>query len=248
MSYIQSFHDGANVVIAGASGGIGSALARALLADSRVDRVAALCRSAAQLDDARFTEHVVDFSDEASIAAAAAECADDDAIDLVIVATGILHRDPDIRPEKRIADLDASTMSEVLRINTVIPSLLAKHFLPRMRRDGKSTFAAISARVGSIGDNRLGGWVSYRASKAALNMVMKTFAIEHARSHPESLVVTLHPGTTDTALSRPFQRNVPGDKLFTPEFVAERLLTVLDGLSSEDSGGFFAWDGSRIEY
>ncbi|MBT8108296.1 MAG: SDR family NAD(P)-dependent oxidoreductase [Gammaproteobacteria bacterium] len=248
MTCIQSFHDRANVVVAGASGGIGSALARALLADPRVGRVAALARSATQIDDARLTEHRVDFSDDASVAAAAAACADEDAIDLVIVATGILHRDRDIRPEKRLADLDAANMSEVLRINTVVPALLAKHLLPRLRRDGKSAFAAISARVGSIGDNRLGGWVSYRASKAALNMAMKTFAIEHTRSHPESLVVTLHPGTTDTALSRPFQRNVPEGKLFTPGFVAERLLTVLDGLSPEDSGGFFAWDGSRIEY
>ena len=247
MSYIESFHDPANVVVAGASGGIGSALVKALLADPCVGRVAALSRGATQLDDERLIEHLVDFADESSIAAAAASCADD-AIDLVIVATGILHRDPDIRPEKRLADLDAASMSEVLRINTVIPSLLAKHFLPRLRRDGKSAFAAISARVGSIGDNRLGGWVSYRASKAALNMAMRTFSIEHARSHPESLVVTLHPGTTDTALSGPFQRNVPEGKLFTPEFVAERLLSVLDGLSPEDSGGFFAWDGSRIEY
>jgi NAD(P)-dependent dehydrogenase (short-subunit alcohol dehydrogenase family) len=247
MSYIESLHDPANVVVIGASGGIGSALARALLADPRVGRVAALSRSEMDLDDERLFAHRVDFSDEASIATAAESCAGN-GIDLVIVATGILHRDPDIRPEKRLADLDAANMSEVLRINTVIPSLLAKHFLPKLRRNGKSAFAAISARVGSIGDNRLGGWVSYRASKAALNMVMRTFSIEHARSHPESLVVTLHPGTTDTALSKPFQRNVPEGKLFTPEFVAERLLGVLDGLSSEDTGGFFAWDGSRIEY
>ena len=117
-----------------------------------------------------------------------------------------------------------------------------------LRRDAKSAFAAISARVGSIGDNRLGGWASYRASKAALNMLMRTFSIEQSRAKPSSLVVTLHPGTTDTALSRPFQRNVPEGKLFEPAFVADKLLAVLDGLTSEDSGGFFAWDGSRIEY
>jgi NAD(P)-dependent dehydrogenase (short-subunit alcohol dehydrogenase family) len=248
MTHIKSFHDGASVVVAGASGGIGAALVKALLADPRVARVAALSRSPLQHDDPSLEKYVVDFSDEASIESAAASCAGDDGIDLVIVATGILHREPDIGPEKRIADLDGSTMSEVMRINTVMPAVLAKHLLPHLRRTGKSVFAAISARVGSIADNRLGGWVSYRASKAALNMVMKTFSIEHARSHPESIVVTLHPGTTDTALSRPFQRNVPEGKLFTPEFVAERLLTVLDGLSPEDSGGFFAWDGSRIEY
>jgi len=120
--------------------------------------------------------------------------------------------------------------------------------MPLLRRDAKSVFAAVSARVGSISDNHLGGWASYRASKAALNMLMRTFSIEQARVNPASIVVSLHPGTTDTPLSRPFQRNVPEGKLFAPEFVAERLLAVLDGLAPDDSGGFFAWDASRIEY
>ena len=117
-----------------------------------------------------------------------------------------------------------------------------------MRRDHKSAFAAISARVGSIGDNRLGGWASYRASKAALNMLIRTLSIEHARTHPGGVVVALHPGTTDTALSKPFQRNVPEGKLFSPAFTAEKLLHVTDALSSADTGGFFAWDGSPVEY
>ena len=246
MSNIESFHNPANVVVAGATGGIGSALVAALLADSRVGQVTTLSRKPVQLSDSRLHSHIVDYADESSIEAAGA--AVNGPIDLVIVAIGILHRHPDIRPEKRLADLDSQAMSEVLHVNTVTPALLAKHFLPRLRRDTKSAFAAISARVGSISDNRLGGWVSYRASKAALNMTLRTFAIEQARSHPEAVVVALHPGTTDTALSRPFQRNVPEGKLFTPDFVATRLLAVLDGLSPQDSGGFFAWDGGRIEY
>ena len=139
-------------------------------------------------------------------------------------------------------------MSEVFRINTIGPALLAKHFLPLLRRDKKSAFAAISARVGSIGDNRLGGWASYRASKAALNMLLRTFSIEQARVNKNSVVVGLHPGTTDTGLSRPFQGNVPEGKLFTPAFVAERLLGVLDGLTPDATGQVFAWDGKRIEY
>ncbi len=248
MSNLESFTNAANVVVAGATGGIGRALVEALLADPRVASVNALSRTAPGIRDERLRVHTVDFADESSIASAAEACADRGPVDLVIVATGILHRDPCLSPEKRIADVGEQAMSEVFRINTIIPALLAKHFLPRLRRDAKSAFAAISARVGSIGDNRLGGWVSYRASKAALNMVMKTFSIEHARSHSESIVVTLHPGTTDTALSKPFQRSVPEGKLFTPAFVAERLLDVLDGLSADDSGGFFAWDGARIEY
>jgi NAD(P)-dependent dehydrogenase (short-subunit alcohol dehydrogenase family) len=246
MSKIRSFAAPAHVVIAGANGGIGSALIDALLDDPRVGRVTALSRSPVDRQHERLRAATVDFSDESSIAAAAADCGDN--IDLVIVATGILHREPGIKPEKRLADVDGQSMAEVLHINTIGPALLAKHFLPRLRRDAKSAFAPISARVGSISDNRLGGWASYRASKAALNMLMRTFSIEQARTNAQSLVVTLHPGTTDTALSRPFQRNVPEGKLFEPAFVADRLLAVLDGLTPGDSGGFFAWDASRIEY
>ena len=246
MSKLRSFSDAAHVVIAGANGGIGGALIDSLLDDPRVGRVTALSRSPLARRHDRLRSVAIDFADESSIEAAAGECGGN--IDLVIVATGILHRDPDIKPEKRLADIDGQAMAEVLRINTIGPALLAKHFLPLLRRDAKSAFAAISARVGSISDNRLGGWASYRASKAALNMLMRTFSIEQSRAKPSSLVVTLHPGTTDTALSKPFQRNVPEGKLFEPAFVADKLLAVLDGLTSEDSGGFFAWDGSRIEY
>lgn len=234
--------------MAGANGGIGGACVDALLDDPRVARVSALSRSPVVRRHDRLHAAAIDFADESSIEAAARGCAAAGDIDLVIVATGVLHRDPDISPEKRLADLDGDTMAEVFRINTIGPALLAKHFLPLLRRDAKSVFAAISARVGSIGDNRLGGWSSYRASKAALNMLLRTFSIEQLRTNPSSLVVALHPGTTDTPLSEPFQKNVPDDKLFTPAFVAGRLLAVLDGLTSDDSGGFFAWDGSPIEY
>lgn len=246
MSKLRSFSTPAHVVVAGANGGIGSAFVDALLDDPRVGRVTALSRGPVAQRDERLRSATIDFADESSIAAAAENCGSD--IDLVIVATGILHRDRDIRPEKRLAEVDGATMAEVLRINTVGPALLAKHFLPLLRRDAKSAFAAISARVGSISDNRLGGWASYRASKAALNMLMRTFSIEQSRTNPRSLIVTLHPGTTDTELSKPFQRNVPDGKLFEPVFVADKLLAVLDGLTPDDSGGFFAWDASRIEY
>ena len=139
-------------------------------------------------------------------------------------------------------------MLETFRINTIGPVLLAKHFLPLMRSGSKSVFVALSARVGSISDNRLGGWSSYRASKAALNMLLRTASIEHKRRHPESVIVALHPGTVDTRLSAPFQRGVPEGKLFTPAYSVERLLDVIDGLRPADTGGFFAWDGQPIEY
>ena len=248
MSRIESFSDPANVAVVGSSGGIGSALVAALADDERIGNIFALSRSPARSDSASVKPFPINISDEASVAAAAAQCAQAGLIDLVIVATGILHKGDELKPEKRMRDLNADAMAEVFRINTIAPAIVAKHFLPRMRRDGKSAFAAISARVGSIGDNRLGGWASYRASKAALNMLLKTLSIEHARTHPDGIVVALHPGTTDTALSKPFQRNVPDGKLFTPDYSAERLLRVIDGLTSEDTGGFFAWNGDPIEY
>ena len=248
MFRIESFSDPANVVVVGSSGGIGSALVAALADDERIGNIFALSRSPAGPDSASVKPFPINISDEASVAAAAAQCAQAGLIDLVIVATGILHKGDELTPEKRMRDLNADAMAEVFRINTIAPAIVAKHFLPRMRRDGKSAFAAISARVGSIGDNRLGGWASYRASKAALNMLLKTLSIEHARTNPDGIVVALHPGTTDTALSKPFQRNVPDGKLFTPDYSAERLLHVIDGLTSEETGGFFAWNGDPIEY
>nr|MDJ0813799.1 SDR family NAD(P)-dependent oxidoreductase [Woeseiaceae bacterium] len=188
-----------------------------------------------------------DLTDERSIQQAAASVAAHGPVDAVIVATGLLH-DGEIQPEKTLRSINAEAMLEVFRVNTVGPILLAKHFLPLLRRDSRTLFAALSARVGSIADNRLGGWASYRASKAALNMLLRTAAIEHKRRWPESIIVALHPGTVDTRLSAPFQGRVPKGKLFTPAYSAERLLEVLNGLDAPDSGGFFAWDGQPIEF
>ena len=137
---------------------------------------------------------------------------------------------------------------ELFKVNAIGPANVAKAFLPRMRRGSKTVFAALSARVGSIGDNRLGGWVSYRSSKAALNMILKTLSIEHARRFPEAVIAGLHPGTVDSSLSAPFQRRVPEGKLFSPAQSVGYLLTVIDRLAPEDSGGFFAWDGTAIDY
>ncbi len=123
-----------------------------------------------------------------------------------------------------------------MRVNAIGPALVAKHLLPLLPRDGRSVFAALSARVGSIGDNRLGGWHGYRASKAALNMLLRCLHVELVRTRPEALCVGLHPGTVDTPLSRPFQRGVPEGRLFTPEDAAARLLAVLDGLRAEHGG------------
>jgi NAD(P)-dependent dehydrogenase (short-subunit alcohol dehydrogenase family) len=123
---------------------------------------------------------------------------------------------------------------------------VAKHLLPLMAPRGKTVFAALSARVGSIGDNRAGGWHAYRASKTALNMILRNLAIEVGRRNPEAICVGLHPGTVDTGLSRPFQRGLPEGQLFTPETSARHLLTVIDGLQAADSGNVLAWDGRTV--
>jgi len=223
------------------TGSIGGAFFELLSADDSVHSITGFSRS---LDDAGF----VDISDEESIARAADSAAANGPLDLVLVATGILHNDKGVQPEKTMRDISAAVMSEVFLINAVGPALVAKHFLPRMRKGSKTVFAALSARVGSISDNRLGGWSSYRASKAALNMLLKTMAIEHSRRFPESVVIGLHPGTVDSPLSKPFSRNVPAGSLFTPTFSATRLLSVVDGLGAGDSGNLFAWDGKRVEF
>lgn len=228
-------------IVFGASGGIGAAL---------VDQLRASPDYAEVLAGARTGDGVVrsDLADESSIAAAAAVVGKAGPLDLVIVATGILRRGAALGPEKSWRELDGAAMAEVFSVNAIGPALIAKHFLPLLRRDTRAVFAALSARVGSIDDNRLGGWHSYRASKAALNMLIKNFSIELAQRNRHAIAVALHPGTVNTALSRPFQRNVPLEKLFTPERSAEELLKVIANLTPADSGGLFAWDGQRIPF
>lgn len=244
---LENLRDEASVVVAGASGGIGGEFVRQLSASPRIGRVFALYREPPATAAAGVYNLACDLTDEGSIREASAAVAAHGPVDAVIVASGLLHRG-DIQPEKTLQSIDGESMLEVFRINTVGPVLLAKHFLPLLRRDRRTLFAALSARVGSITDNRLGGWASYRASKAALNMLLRTAAIEHKRRWPESIIVALHPGTVDTPLSAPFQGRVPEGKLFTPAYSVESLLNVLNGLDADDSGGFFAWDGQPIEF
>ncbi len=163
----------------------------------------------------------------------------------MFVATGMLHNEK-TSPEKALSSLTADAMAQLFAVNAIGPAIVAKHFLPLLAKGRKSAFAALSARVGSIGDNRLGGWHSYRASKAALNMLIRTMSVELRRRNPDALIVGLHPGTVATPLSAPFQKGVVEGKLFTPDRSARAMITVLDSLSPDDSGGHFAWDGVRI--
>jgi NAD(P)-dependent dehydrogenase (short-subunit alcohol dehydrogenase family) len=236
-----------SVVVVGASGGIGRAVTSVLSASPAVARITACSRFGQVPDDSKIRHQRLDLEDEATIAYAAASVrAEVDALGLVFVATGILHDDHGLRPEKSWRALDAAALERAYRINAVGPALVAKHFLPLLARDRKSVFAALSARVGSISDNRLGGWHAYRTSKAALNMLLRTFAIELARRNPRAVCVGLHPGTVDTPLSAPFQDNVPAARLFTADFAAARLVEVIDRLEPEDSGSVLAWDGAKI--
>ncbi|MCW1403375.1 SDR family NAD(P)-dependent oxidoreductase [Novosphingobium sp. MW5] len=233
--------------IFGASGGIGAALVAQLAAREDVAEVFALSRRPTA-GGGKVVPLAFDLTDEASIASAAARMGEGGGIDLAIVATGILTTPGGKGPEKGWAQVDGAVMAEVFALNTIGPALIAKHVLPLLPRAERSVFAVLSARVGSIGDNRLGGWHSYRASKAALNMLVRNWAIELVRVRPGAIAVALHPGTVDTDLSQPFQRGVPQDRLFTPERSAGHLLDVIDGLTQKDSGGLFARDGSRIDY
>lgn len=227
-------------IVFGASGGIGRAIADQLIEAGNYEVLRA---ARAPTADIQF-----DLTDEASIARAAEAIAQGGPIDFIFVATGMLHRGDAVSPEKSWRAINAATMAEVFAVNTIGPALIAKHFLPLTHKDRRVVFAALSARVGSVTDNGLGGWHSYRASKTALNMVMKNFALELAQRNPQAIVASLHPGTVATPLSEPFQRNVVAGKLFTPEQSAAAMLTVINGLTPADSGGLFAWDGARIPF
>lgn len=232
--------------VIGASGGIGRAVTELLTRDG-FEAVHALSRSGFGSEYQGVRTGVIDIEHEASIATAAEGLRHGVPLRLVLVATGLLHA-VDHQPEKTYRSLDPELLARSFRVNAIGPALVAKHMLPLLPKSGKSIFAVISARVGSIEDNRLGGWYGYRASKAALNQLMRTLAVELRRQKPEAICVALHPGTVDTALSQPFQSGVESGKLFTPAYAAERLLTVLNGLTAADSGGFFAWDGQPIPF
>ena len=231
---------GKAALVFGATGGIGSALSEALDADSRFDTVIRFSRSAA-------SPVPVDLASEESIRDAARWVRDNHITpSMIFVATGLLHDDR-CGPEKSLRQLDADWLLKNYQVNAVGPALIAKYFLPLTDRKEMVKFAALSARVGSISDNRLGGWYGYRAAKAALNMMIRNLSIEWTRRNDRSVIVALHPGTVDTPLSEPFQANVPAGKLFDSSRAAQQLLAVLEALEPAQSGRIFAWDGTEIQ-
>ena len=232
---MNSLPAGFRAIVIGASGAIGGAFVDALQACPGCGGAVALGRQ---------TDPALDLEDEASIAAAAAALRAQAPFHLILNATGALHIGG-TPPEKRLADLDPATLARAFAINAVGPALLLKHFAPLLPPKERGLFGSLSARVGSIGDNRKGGWYSYRAAKAAQNMLLKTASIEIARSRPLAVIAVLHPGTVRSRLSAP----IIGDaEALDPADAASRLLAVLDGLAPAQSGGFFAYDGKAIEW
>lgn len=243
----QSYFQPRRVVVVGAGGSIGSTFVKQLAQQEPVEVVYALSRQEQSFESNKIKPQVVDIHDESSLAHVADMIGEQGAIDTVIVGVGMLH-DEDAGPEKSLKDLSADNCHKLFAVNTIAPALIAKHFVPLLPRKEPSVWAALSARVGSISDNRLGGWYAYRMSKAALNMFIKTMSIEVSRSRRHAAVVGLHPGTVDSRLSQPFQARVPEGKLFSPEYSVSQLLNVVQGLKPEDSGTIFAWDGQAIEF
>lgn len=249
--------DKANVLIVGAGGGIGLGFVRQLWQNNRLAKIYATYRheeaaaeliSLAKEDPDTITCLSMDITDELQIAARIEQISKEiDKLHLVVNCVGILH-ERDLQPEKSLRQIESENLIRYFQVNSIGGVLLAKHLMPLLRHKERSIFATISAKVGSIGDNRLGGWYGYRASKAALNMFMRTVAIEYSRRCPKTIVVTLHPGTTDTCLSKPFQKNVPPEKLFSVDRTVTQLLAVMDKLEEGDSGQFFSWDGSRLPW
>lgn len=236
-----------NCAIVGASGGIGTAFVEHLRQHVDVENIHCLSRSGMfSSNDVRISNHVLDYEKPETISEAAAQIKNEPPLDLIIVATGLLHDEDGFGPEKSLRQLDADKLARAYQINAIGPALVAQSFLPLLNKETKSVFATLSARVGSISDNSIGGWYGYRAAKAGLNQLLRTASIEHARRWPESVVIGLHPGTVDTGLSKPFQRNVADGKLFTADYSASEMLDVISKVTPADAGKVFAYDGTEI--
>ena len=243
-------------LVQGASRGLGLAFVEQLLARERMD-VVATARSPAASEGLvalaeRFGSRLLcvplDVADEASIEAAAARTGSvHPRLQLLLNCAGLLH-DSGLRPEKRLEQADPERLRRLFDVNAIGPLLVTRHFLPLLRHGDRAIVANVSARVGSIGDNRLGGWYGYRASKAAQNMFTRTLAIELRRRAPAVVCVALHPGTVETDLSAPFRGGAPPERRFTPQRAAEQLLAVVDSLGPDDSGSFLDWARKPIPW
>ena len=234
-----------NIAITGVSGALGKAFVNNLAAIDNVETINVFSRSEENFHSEKIFTHLINYKNEDEIIEASRISSANRSLDLVIVANGILHNEK-VFPEKKISEITIEKFEEVFFVNTILPSIIAKHFIPKLSQNNKSIFAFMTARVGSISDNKLGGWYAYRASKAALNMVIKNLSIEVGRKNKNAVLVGLHPGTVVSNLSKPFQSNVPEKKLFTPDQSVKYLLKILFNLKIADTGKIFAWNGDEI--
>jgi len=237
------------VAIIGASGSIGKAFVDHFLKSRETKKLYLFSRSDINFDDIRITNHFIDIEDEQSIKKAASLIPDNECLHYIIITTGILFT-RNITPEKSIKDLSYEKFNKLYAVNTVGPALIAKHFIQKLSKDNKSIFAVLSARIGSISDNILGGWYSYRCSKSALNMLIKNLSIEIRRRNPNLIAVGLHPGTVKSKLSEPFSSasSHNSNNIFTADYSVSKMINVLENLTTEDSGKLFAWDGKEIDF
>ncbi|MFA0134438.1 SDR family oxidoreductase [Vibrio splendidus] len=239
-----------HILVVGGSGGIGFAVVKHLLSElSRFDFLdvhvdATYHSQQPELENSRLNWHNVDATNEADIEQLSKQF---EKLDWLINCVGMLHT-PDLGPEKNLSSIDPEFFLKNISVNTLPSLLLAKHFTPILRTSDNPKFAVVSAKVGSISDNRLGGWYSYRSSKAALNMFIKTMSIEWQRTIKKGTVLALHPGTTDSALSKPFQTNVPEGKLFDSSYVAHQLVDIIRTATPDNSGHFYAYDGEQLSW
>lgn len=236
-------------IIVGANGGIGRALAQHILDHHPHAQVTAVVRDAATLplQHERLSLETCDHSDAAITRVCDNVSQRTGSVRAIYLCTGILHS-ATLAPEKRLEQFDQQAFEEVMNVNAALPLRWLEQCLPLIKQSEQVCFAAISARVGSISDNKLGGWYSYRASKAALNMLLQTAAVECQRRAKQLKLLAFHPGTTNTALSEPFQANVPEGKLFSPAFVAERLYTLSMQLEADGTLSFLDWDAQAIDW
>ena len=230
-----------NIAIFGANGTIGSAM---LAHYQNESHVYAFSRSDFDASDSNLDKILLDDYKDKTLARAAS-AHENDFFDKIIICIGMLHNE-NFMPEKRIEDFSEKQFMKTMEINTLIPSLIAKNFYKKLKKDEESILAFLSARVGSITDNRTGGWYSYRASKASLNMMVKNFSIELGRYNKELVVIGLHPGTVDSHLTQPFQKNLEDSKIFSADFSVSKLSSVIDSLSVESSGKCIDWEGKIV--
>ena len=233
-----------NVAIIGTTGSIGKAFLEYYLSDDNTDKVYSISRSRNGIEDRKIIDLNLNFTDENDYRTLSSSIPKD-SLDRVIIASGVLH-DGDLQPEKTISSLDLDNFQKVFNVNTFAPALLLKVFFPLIKRNSDALIGVLSARVGSISDNRIGGWYAYRASKAALNMIIKTAAIELERRDKTAKLIGLHPGTVDTNLSKPFQGGAPKGKIFTPPQSINYLTKVIDSTTPQDTGKIFDWQGKEI--